>query len=409
MLADGFPRKRLGELVQQVRRPITPSADCSYGLIGVRWYAAGTHLHDTITGDRLQASTLWRVKRNDVIYNKMWTSKGAFAVVSSETTDLFGTSEYPTFSTRPNSSSDYLAHAFNQPRFWQLAEAWTNGTTERARLNPKDFLRLPIPMPEITEQRAIVSVLSAIDETLAHTTTLIQAITEALSSTLMWSTSVGHPASVPLVKLGSIIESTKYGTSAKCDDNAAGYPVLRIPNVLSGGIDKRQVKYASLPATEASKFALRDRDLLAVRTNGNPDYVGRMAIISDLPNNTLFASYLIRIRIDISKALPEFVWLCSNTYPLRDTLTAAARTSAGNFNINTDGVRSALVPLPSMEHQRRIVAAANTLRLRIAAETAYLSMLRQTRAALAQELLSGRVRLPDGMIARYRDAPSAAA
>jgi type I restriction enzyme S subunit len=38
-----------------------------------------------------------------------------------------------------------------------------------------------------------------------------------------------------------------------------------------------------------------------------------------------------------------------------------------------------------------------------------LAALLQNRAALAQELLSGRLRLPDSMIARHRDQPGKAA
>ena len=107
--------------------------------------------------------------------------------------------------------------------------------------------------------------------------------------------------------------------------------------------------------------------------------------------------------------LPEFVWLCSETFPLRDSLTAAARTSAGNFNINSDGVRSARIPLPSLSVQKRIVQAAETLRARRTSEIAYLNQLRETHAALAQELLSGRVRLPESIIARHRDKAGQAA
>ena len=408
MSGEPYRLRKLGEVLTYARRAVVPEADRTYNLIGVRWYAAGTHLHDTIDGSKLQAPTLWQVREGDIIYNKMWTSKGAFAIVSKETSNLLGTSEYPTFEPTSHVSAEFLRYAFQQNRFWQLAEAWTNGTTERARLSPRDFLRLPLHLPPIAEQRAIAEVLGAVEEAIAKTQALIEATSRALNSTLEW---VLEPTktSVPIVSLGEVIKSTKYGTSAKCDDDRSGFPVLRIPNVLSGGINQSDLKYAKISQLEAAKFTLQNGDLLAVRTNGNPEYVGRMALINGLPKGTLYASYLIRIRVDLTKVLPEFVWLCSETFPLRDSLTAAARTSAGNFNINSDGVRSARMPLPSLSVQKRIVEAAETLRARRTGELAYLDQLRETHAALAQELLSGRLRLPESIIARHRDKSGQAA
>jgi type I restriction enzyme S subunit len=409
MVGKPYPSKKLGEVLIHSRRPITPTADRSYDLIGVRWYAAGTHLHDRIEGAKLQAPTLWEVREGDIIYNKMWTSKGAFSVVSKETSGLFSTSEYPVFETTPHVSKEFLRYSFQQTRFWRLAEAWTNGTTERARLNPRDFLKLPLSLPPISEQRAITEVLSSVEDAIAKTEELIEVISRTLNSTLNWVLGTSKAASASIINFGEIIESTKYGTSAKCDDDSSGFPVLRIPNVLSGGIDQAELKYAKLPANEAAKFTLRDGDILAVRTNGNPKYVGRMALIGGLPKDTIYASYIIRIRVDPKKALPEFVWLCSETYPLRNSLTSAATTSAGNFNINSNGLRSAKIPLPSLAEQRRIVDAAETLRSRRQHEIDYLDQLRKTHAALAQELLSGRTRLPASVIARHRDDAGQAA
>jgi len=52
-------------------------------------------------------------------------------------------------------------------------------------------------------------------------------------------------------------------------------PVLRIPNVLHGSIDLEGLKYAEVPEREAKNIMLKKGDILFVRTNGNPDYVGR--------------------------------------------------------------------------------------------------------------------------------------
>jgi hypothetical protein len=311
---------------------------------------------------------------------------------------------YYCFSVSNELDQEFAQHAFQGGVLnRELARSINSSVRDDGLLNlpADDFFRCQIAIPPLAEQRAIADVLSAVEAAISKTEALIEATTRSLNTTLDWFLGDDREKIAPTVPLGSVIEGMKYGTSSKCNDDASGVPVLRIPNVLSGGINLNELKYAQIPSSEAAKYSLSDGDLLAVRTNGNPEYVGRMALVRGLKVNAAYASYLIRIRVDRAKVMPEFVWLCSATYPLRDTLTAAARTSAGNFNINSDGIRSALIPLPDIQTQERIVAAAEALRSRRNAECSYLCELRSIHRALAQELLSGRLRLPDSMIARH--------
>lgn len=60
--------------------------------------------------------------------------------------------------------------------------------------------------------------------------------------------------------------------------------------------------------------------------------------------------------------------------------------------------------LPPIEEQIKIAEIGEAFDLRIEAETAYLTELKKTKQALAQELLSGRVRLPQSMIDRFKES-----
>lgn len=61
--------------------------------------------------------------------------------------------------------------------------------------------------------------------------------------------------------------------------------------------------------------------------------------------------------------------------------------------------------LPPKEEQKKIADTGEAFDRRIEAEKQSLAELQNTRAALAQELLSGRLRLPASMIARFENAP----
>lgn len=128
------------------------------------------------------------VRAGDITYNKMWTSKGAFGVVQPEQDGFAATMEYPLFAARDGMlSSDFLGYVFRQPKFWATARALCKGTTQRARLNPNDFLRLEIELPPLQVQENISSTLSTIDksiraneEAIARTKELKQALAHEL-------------------------------------------------------------------------------------------------------------------------------------------------------------------------------------------------------------------------------------
>ena len=105
-----------------------------------------------------------RIEENDIVYNKMWTTKAAFAVAKSEHSGAYGTTEYPQFRARESLLFvNFLEYIFHLPRFQYDATALCRGTTGRARLNPRDFLKLEVPLPSLEEQRCIAAVLQTCD------------------------------------------------------------------------------------------------------------------------------------------------------------------------------------------------------------------------------------------------------
>ena len=84
MWGSNFHVKRLKDVVRQVRRSVTLEADQVYNLVGVRLYAAGARIQGWYRGASLQAPSLNRVETGDLIYNKMWASRGTFALIGGD-------------------------------------------------------------------------------------------------------------------------------------------------------------------------------------------------------------------------------------------------------------------------------------------------------------------------------------
>ena len=150
--------------------------------------------------------------------------------------------------------------------------------------------------------------------------------------------------------MSELIEEFRYGTSNK--SGKSGYPTLRIPNVARGAIDLTELKTVEVTEEEFERLKLIEGDLLFVRTNGNPDYVGRCVVfnphdVSEIGFDTekyIYASYLIRARLKRSSILPIVIQEYLSTDEGKQALKARCKTSAGQFNINTEGLGSLPIP-----------------------------------------------------------------
>ncbi|WP_439372889.1 restriction endonuclease subunit S [Bradyrhizobium sp. DASA03120] len=155
--------------------------------------------------------------------------------------------------------------------------------------------------------------------------------------------------------LGKLIVEAAYGTSVKCSDRAEGIPVLRMGNVrYDGTLDLSDLKYASLTDAELAKFGIEEGDILFNRTNSK-ELVGKTGLW-DGRFPAAAASYFIRVRVARDVVFPRWVWRFMNSAAMKHRLFATARGAIGQANINSEELKSFLLPLPPLEEQRRTLA-----------------------------------------------------
>lgn len=97
-----------------------------------------------------------------------------------------------------------------------------------------------------------------------------------------------------LLKGKDIAEDIQYGTSKYCDEIEGDYPVLRLNELHNGFIEYPQKYCHSLSSQEFEKLRLRKGDVLVIRTNGNPNLVGRSAVVLE-DTKFAYASYLYKV------------------------------------------------------------------------------------------------------------------
>jgi restriction endonuclease S subunit len=158
----------------------------------------------------------------------------------------------------------------------------------------------------------------------------------------------------PVVTLGSILTMVQYGTSQKANSEGRGTPILRINNIKDGQIDTGDLKHLELTDRELKSLRLEDGDILIIRTSGSRDLVGTCAVFRGT-DPFVFASYLIRLRVDQAQADSSYVAWVINSPIGRQQINAISRQIMQN-NINSEEIRSLEIPLPPLDVQRKIMA-----------------------------------------------------
>jgi type I restriction enzyme S subunit len=165
------------------------------------------------------------------------------------------------------------------------------------------------------------------------------------------------------ISLGELCNDFKYGTNQKSFDapEKGAMPIIRIPNVLNNSVNYNDLKYSNLSGKEYNEVRLEKGDLLFVRTNGNPAYIGRCAVFNDTIEAG-YASYLIRARLKNKIiVLPEFLQTTISFPSYRALVLKRATTTAGNYNINTVALKSLPIYLPPIELQEEFLVISQNI------------------------------------------------
>ena len=266
------------------------------------------------------------------------------------------------------------------------------------------YLReLSVVIPPLPEQRAIAAVLSAIQEAKfsRQKEIALERERKAVLMEYLFShgtkgephkqTEIGEiPQSWEVAKLDKLLQIVQYGTSRRCHTDTNEIPVLRIPNIVGGKVDMSDLKFINPSEKEFQTFSLEIGDLLFVRTNGRKEYTGRCAVFQREVARSLFASYLIRVRLKPDTALPEFVQLYTATAKGRSYLSGRASNAAdGKFNINTQTIKTMFLPLPDRTEQRCIVETCRAFDNKIDVLRQEIARLDELFHAMLEELMTG--------------------
>lgn len=108
-----------------------------------------------------------------------------------------------------------------------------------------------------------------------------------------------------LTPLRRVIHKVQYGISLPATEEPIGLPMIRMNNLQNDGWDFTDLKYIELSEEEAEPYLVNPGNILFNRTNSK-ELVGKCEVFREA-GDWVFASYLIRVVLDQTKAIPEFV------------------------------------------------------------------------------------------------------
>jgi len=164
-------------------------------------------------------------------------------------------------------------------------------------------------------------------------------------------------AGTPSRRLEDIAENPQYGHTASAIDTPTPTRFLRITDIRAGSVN-----WATVPFCECKRpasYLLKEGDLLVARSGS----VGKSFLVADVPEPTVFASYMIRIRAKPG-LVPEFAFWYFQSQQFWEQLLSKQRGSA-MANINGRMLSALEFPLPEESFQTKIAKFLDNFRQRL--------------------------------------------
>lgn len=393
---EKYPMVMIGDIITRSAETVNIEDDKDYRQVTLKTNGGGAvQRKDGIKkGKEIGTKKQYIVHTDQFIMSKIDARNGAFGVIGSDLEGSIVTADFPIFDVdKSKVLPEYLKLISSTSRFVEFAKSCSSGTTNRQRIDVKQFLLQQIPLPSLDVQKRLVASynnkLQQAEDFELKTQELKKKIEDYLQKTLGVSSPKGsseteknsssqkcrflnfvkfknvdrwdclndrrikQSSSYETVSLSQIIVSKpQYGAgySAKEFDDNVRY--IRITDINEDGFlnDKK------VSATEFSEsYLLKDDDFLIARS-GNT--VGKTFLYRNEMGRAIYAGYLIRFELDKTKVNPEYLLAYTKSSIYKKWIDVNMRVSA-QPNINSQQYLDSPVILPPIDIQKTIVKIIN--------------------------------------------------
>lgn len=327
----------------------------------------------------------------DLIISKIRVGQGSFCIIGDDLEQVAVSPEYPVYTLDTQRiDPGYLVLVLRTQEFLTQLVGAASGNTTKRRIRPSFFESLRIPLPPLSEQRAIVAsyraTLGCAEELEREAEEIEAKAAEAFETALGFDPPKPLPArpvfvasfkdldrwshegilrttlhledkepKFPIVELGTV-GKVSYGLQ-KSPANRPGThprPYLRVANVQRSRLDLAEIKMINVPDEDMPKYRLEDGDVLLCEGN-SAELVGRGAIWRNEIPHCVHQNHVLRARMDTSKVIPEFVLSVINLSYGQAYFRSKAKHTTNLASINSKEVSRFPLPLPPLSEQQRLI------------------------------------------------------
>ena len=154
-------------------------------------------------------------------------------------------------------------------------------------------------------------------------------------------------------RLENLSAAIQYGLSNSAEPQGT-HRLLRITDIQDGKVDWNAVPFTTVNDPEA--YLLKTGDIVFARTGAT---VGKSFLITETPYPSVYASYLIRIRL-LGSLSPKYIYQFFDSACYWSQITDKS-VGVGQPNCNGTSLKELFIPLPPISEQLRIVPTAQAL------------------------------------------------
>lgn len=248
--------------------------------------------------------------------------------------------------------------------------------------------KVKVIYPSLDEQRKIAAVLDKVSNLIAKRRQQLDKLDELVKARFveLFGDMVFNPYGWPtrrLVEVADIVSGITKGRKTK-EQNLIEVPYMAVSNVKDGYIDWTTVKTILAAQSEIEQYRLLPDDILMTE-GGDPDKLGRGAIIQNPPENCIHQNHIFRVRLNETLLLPCYFAEFLKHQKAKQYFLRCAKQTTGIASINMSQLKGLPTLVPSLELQNHFAAFVEQTEKTKSTISRSLEKLETLKKALMQE------------------------
>lgn len=360
------------EFLTRADRRVTLDDSQPYKCVGVRWYGMGAFVRKETLGMTINRKQQWVIKEGDIVYNKLFAWKGAFAIADTSVDGCIVSDKFPTYTVNQELiMPSLLAYYFHTPQPAYQAQTLSKGAAavSKLTLNPPQFWDLTIPLPPMEEQRRIVARIEQLTAKIEEArrlrkeaTSETDALLNSLVDELLAQVDKKSSWRIEPIAVFAEINPSRAGNVNLAPADLVSFVPMKAVDDITGTIAWPEPR----PYTEVAKGYtwFKEGDVIFARITPCMQN-GKAAIARNLVNGVGFGSTEFHVIRPGPQITAEWIHAIVRHKAFRDEAAAHFKGTAGQQRVPQSFLEKKEIPVPPLPEQHQIITYLNGLVVKV--------------------------------------------